>query len=203
VNHRLVRDRLVLHALSEAYRNIIPPTSFPVVLVFLEMPPEEVDVNVHPAKTEVRFRQPAFVHDFIRDSVRTTLMNARPAANFASALTAAPRASASLLVDVSPMPGPPDQPVFSPRPLPDSEAGPLAADAESFTLRSQSVPAAAARLDFADAAIAVGYDSPATAAEDATAEGETETATLNALATLKPLGQLRDSFILAMNEEGL
>ena len=203
VNQRLVRDRLVLHALSEAYRNIIPPTSFPVVLLFLEMPPEEVDVNVHPAKTEVRFRQPAFVHDFIRDSVRTTLMNARPAANFASALTAAPRASASLLVDVSPMPGPPDQPVFSPRPLPDSEAGSLAADAESFTLRSPSVPAAPTRLAFADTAIAVGYDSPVTAAEDATAEGETEAATLNALASLKPLGQLRDSFILAMNEEGL
>ena len=58
VNQRLVRDRLVLHALTEAYRNIIPPTSFPVVLLFLEMPPQEVDVNVHPAKTEVRFRQP-------------------------------------------------------------------------------------------------------------------------------------------------
>ena len=58
-NGRLIRDRLVLHALTEAYRNIIPPTSFPVVLLFLEMPPQEIDVNVHPAKTEVRFRQGA------------------------------------------------------------------------------------------------------------------------------------------------
>ena len=57
VNKRLIRDRLLLHAIIEAYRNVIPPTSFPVVLLFLEMPPEEVDVNVHPAKTEVRFRQ--------------------------------------------------------------------------------------------------------------------------------------------------
>ena len=57
VNGRLIRDRLIQHALTEAYRNIIPPTVFPVVLLFLEMPPAEVDVNVHPSKTEVRFRQ--------------------------------------------------------------------------------------------------------------------------------------------------
>src|SRR6202012_3071090 len=99
-NGRLIRDRLILHALSEAYRNITPPTSFPVVLLFLELPPQEVDVNVHPAKTEVRFRQQSFVHDFVRDSVRTALMKARPAASFYDALNSGPTASASLLVDV-------------------------------------------------------------------------------------------------------
>ncbi len=115
VNQRLIRDKLILHALSDAYRNIIPPTSYPVVLLFLEMPPQEVDVNVHPAKTEVRFRQPSFVHDFVRDTVRTTLMQARPAASFATALTGGPHdASSSLLIDVSPLPGVPDQPFFSP-----------------------------------------------------------------------------------------
>ena len=57
VNGRLIRDRVVQHALTEAYRNIIPPTVYPVVLLFLEMPATEVDVNVHPSKTEVRFRQ--------------------------------------------------------------------------------------------------------------------------------------------------
>ena len=205
VNHRLVRDRVVLHALTEAYRNIIPPTSFPVVLLFLEMPPQEVDVNVHPAKTEVRFRQSGFVHDFIRDTVRTTLMTARPAASFASALTSAPQASASLLLDVSPMPGPPGDPVFSPRQQPESDADPSAADAAYFTLRAPVAPESPGRLAFSDQGIAVGYEPAAAAAFSAdpanAIDGPEET--LNALATLKPLGQLRDSFILAANDEGL
>jgi DNA mismatch repair protein MutL len=205
VNHRLVRDRVVLHALTEAYRNIIPPTSFPVVLLFLEMPPQEVDVNVHPAKTEVRFRQSGFVHDFIRDTVRTTLMTARPAASFASALTSAPQASASLLLDVSPMPGPPGDPVFSPRQQPESDADPSAADAAGFTLRAPVAPESPGRLAFSDQGIAVGYEPAAAAAFSAdpanAIDGPEET--LNALATLKPLGQLRDSFILAANDEGL
>src|SRR5208283_4260825 len=73
VNGRLIRDRVVQHALTEAYRNVIPPTVYPVVLLFLEMPFTEVDVNVHPSKTEVRFRQSSVLHDFIRDSVRAVL----------------------------------------------------------------------------------------------------------------------------------
>ena len=80
VNGRLIRDKVVMHGILEGYRNIIPPTVYPVVLLFLEMPCTEVDVNVHPSKTEVRFRQQSFVHDFVRDSVRSALMAARPAA---------------------------------------------------------------------------------------------------------------------------
>jgi DNA mismatch repair protein MutL len=197
VNHRLVRDRVVLHALTEAYRNIIPPTSYPVVLLFLDMPPQEVDVNVHPAKTEVRFRQSSFVHDFIRDTVRTTLMTARPAASFVAALTTAPNASASLLIDVSPMPGPPNDTVFSPRPMPESEGEPSVADAADFVLRGPVVSESPGRFAFSDEGIAVGYET------DADIAGKGEGETLNALATLKSLGQLRDSFILAANEEGL
>jgi len=205
VNHRLVRDRVVLHALTEAYRNIIPPTSFPVVLLFLEMPPQEVDVNVHPAKTEVRFRQASFVHDFIRDTVRTTLMTARPAASFASALSGAPSASASLLIDVSPMPGPPGDTVFSPRIVTESETEPSAADADEFMLRAPVRPESPDRLAFSDPGLAVGYEMEegAAAAHSAAFEPDSPAETLNALATLKPLGQLRDSFILAANDEGL
>ena len=82
VNGRLIRDRLVQHALTEAYRNIIPPSVYPVVLLFLEMPAAEVDVNVHPSKTEVRFRQQSAMHDFVRYSVRAALMKARPVPQF-------------------------------------------------------------------------------------------------------------------------
>jgi len=84
VNRRLVRDRLILHAIHEAYRNILPPTVFPATLLFLEMPYDEVDVNVHPAKIEVRFRRSQFVHDFTRDAIRHALMNVRPIASFAT-----------------------------------------------------------------------------------------------------------------------
>jgi DNA mismatch repair protein MutL len=199
VNHRLVRDRLVLHALTEAYRNIIPPTSYPVVLLFLEMPPQEVDVNVHPAKTEVRFRQSSFVHDFIRDTVRTTLMTARPAASFASAMSGngVGRASSSLLLDVSPMPGEPGSTVFEPRIVEESEV--FGGDTNSFTLRPPVVPPSPGRLSFGEQGIAVGYE----VEERAGLQPDGTAGTLNALATLRPLGQLRDSFILAANDEGL
>ena len=96
VNGRLIRDRVVQHALTEAYRNIIPPTVYPVVLLFLEMPATEVDVNVHPSKTEVRFRQSSGLHDFIRDSVRAVLMKARPVPAFMTEIHAQPTASPSL-----------------------------------------------------------------------------------------------------------
>ena len=222
VNNRLVRDRVVLHALAEAYRNIIPPTSFPVVLLFLDMPPQEVDVNVHPAKTEVRFRQSAFVHDFIRDTVRNTLMTARPAASFATALgelhggISISQASSSLLLDVSPMPGAPDDVIFSPRTTAESaivvqsEGSPAAEDIDIFMLRESLVQQSAARLAFSDQGISVGYEeeepedaSCSSEGADAGAVGGSEDTTLTALTTLKPLGQYRDSFILATNDEGL
>src|SRR5579864_8767813 len=96
VNGRLIRDRLVQHALTEAYRNIIPPTVYPVVLLFLELPAGEVDVNVHPSKTEVRFRQQTAMHDFVRDSVRAALMKARPVPQFTTEIRAHATASPGL-----------------------------------------------------------------------------------------------------------
>src|SRR5437660_5850734 len=102
VNGRLIRDRLIQHALTDAYRNILPPTMYPVVLLFLELPTEEVDVNVHPSKTEVRFRQQTVMHDFVRDSVRAALMKARPVPQFTAEIRAHATASPSLTPGASP-----------------------------------------------------------------------------------------------------
>ncbi|MCU1223102.1 MAG: mismatch repair protein MutL [Edaphobacter sp.] len=213
VNQRLIRDKLILHALSEAYRNILPPTSYPVVLLFLEMPPQEVDVNVHPAKTEVRFRQPSFVHDFVRDTIRTTLIQARPAASFATALTSGPHgAASSLLLDVSPLPNGPTPPILDPDLEPtgfQSEPDPTPADtipftaakSPTFTLAAPIVPPSPGRFAFSGHSIPVGYDQAAQPTYGDAAPQQADT--LNALSTLKPLGQLRDSFILATNDEGL
>jgi DNA mismatch repair protein MutL len=76
VNGRFVRDRLISRALSEGYRSVLPHGVYPAALLFIEMPLEEVDVNVHPAKTEVRFRRAAAVADAVREAVRSALASA-------------------------------------------------------------------------------------------------------------------------------
>ncbi|HZQ92724.1 MAG TPA: DNA mismatch repair endonuclease MutL [Terriglobales bacterium] len=222
VNGRLIRDRLIQHALTEAYRNILPPTVFPVVLLFLELPNSEVDANVHPAKTEVRFRQQNFVHDFVRDAVRDTLMKARPVPHFTSEIRAHPTASQAL----------------SPGALPPS--GFSSAGEGGFALRPPGPPPMSQRFSFdAGTAIAVAADAsravatvdfaaPLAAGDPAAGDPAAVTAAFPAeahgcapeiapapeadvepapdalaLATLKPLGQVRDSFILAVNAGGL
>jgi DNA mismatch repair protein MutL len=76
VNGRFVRDQLIGRALSEGYRSILPHGVYPAALLFIETPLEEVDVNVHPAKTEVRFRRVAAVADAVREAVRSALASA-------------------------------------------------------------------------------------------------------------------------------
>ena len=229
VNKRLIRDRLLLHAIAEAYRNIIPPTSSPVVLLFLEMPPEEVDVNVHPAKTEVRFRQQSLVHDFVRDSIRNALIAARPVAGFRAALESSPAATPSLIpVPGSRLPG-------SPADVPSGEGVEVSMNPEPFSLTPRPVSPIPGRLPFGESEITgqleqqtlrqaaaalmdLRADSPDGSCSSecaggaahyvgqqgtAQVEAEQATTTLNHLRSLRPLGQLRESFILATGDEGL
>jgi len=76
VNGRPVRDRLLVGAVRGAYAEMLARDRHAVLALFLEIPPEEVDVNVHPAKTEVRFRDPAFVRGFIVSGLRHALDSA-------------------------------------------------------------------------------------------------------------------------------
>jgi DNA mismatch repair protein MutL len=235
VNKRLIRDRLLLHAVGEAYRNIIPPTSYPVVLLFLEMPPEEVDVNVHPAKTEVRFRQQNLVHDFVRDSLRAAIIQSRPAAGFLAALENSVAATPSLIP--SPASRLPEQQEGVPHPsVPDSDGAYPTESAFQLTppiLLPEPVnlpflphetparfdpnlqywqSAAESLVNTAGGtASACGSGEPEqprdlasrTMQITANIEVQREQANLNGLGSLRPLGQLRDSFILAVNDEGL
>jgi DNA mismatch repair protein MutL len=199
VNGRLIRDRLMLHALSAAYHNLMPASCFPFALLFLECDCEEVDVNVHPSKTEVRFRHQSWVHDFVRDSVRDQLMLSRPAPSF------------------SPNP----QPAAT---LPYSDFSQMMqndAAAPEFVLHPVAPPAA--RFDFGEGGIPLQAEAAAVIAPVGTQSSQlklrvpdthggfpSDVAMDSSMASsmvnigdLRPLGQLHHSFIIAAGRDGL
>ncbi|HWF46735.1 MAG TPA: DNA mismatch repair endonuclease MutL [Bryobacteraceae bacterium] len=217
VNGRLIRDKLLLHAISSAYHNLMPPACYPFALLFLNCDPGEVDVNVHPSKTEVRFRHGSLVHDFVRDAIREVLMRQRPASSM-------PMAQSPI---VSPLP-PPRQAVQRAAALPFSE---FSAVIEAFAeepVESQ-VPAAQSETpDFtvhpvprpdrdtggsavALPAAALAIDPPRATRHLPDTHGALEALppdwdrvdNLSALPDLRPLGQLHDSFIIAAGRDGL
>ncbi|PIE01673.1 MAG: DNA mismatch repair protein MutL [Acidobacteria bacterium] len=74
VNGRLVRDKVLNHAIYDAYREFGETRHYPIIFLFLECPSDEVDVNVHPAKTEIKFIHPNDVHDHVRDTLKAVLV---------------------------------------------------------------------------------------------------------------------------------
>jgi len=221
VNRRLVRDRLILHAIHEAYRNILPPNAFPATLLFLEMPYDEVDVNVHPAKIEVRFRRSQFVHDFTRDTIRQALVATRPIANFAAAATlggaamnpAAPPATFDNAYGVANRNG-----VVARAAIPAMEemgvgsgvgSDYASAGYELSGAPTQPVPqrfSFESGASFSPGAMPGGAAREPNWAENFARNGADAPATLphpDQIADLKPLGQVSASFIVAVNGEGL
>lgn len=229
VNRRLVRDRLILHAIHEAYRNVLPPNVFPATLLFLEMPYGEVDVNVHPAKIEVRFRRSQFVHDFTRDAIRQALMSTRPIASFAAAAT-----SANIAANPAPPPATFDSGFMETNPhsgvpramIPEMEeiglgsgvgsdyAAPTALELtpapvqpvpQRFPFEPGGTfnPGAMPGMTSGGAPVANREPNWAENLSRATADAPATLPRPDQIADLKPLGQVSASFIVAVNGEGL
>jgi DNA mismatch repair protein MutL len=215
VNGRLIRDRVLFHAISAAYHNLMPGGCYPFALLFLNCDPGEVDVNVHPAKTEVRFRHGAAVHDFVRDAIRDVLIESRPASSV-------PIAASSPVV---PQPRSPLSQRQAPgqrgAALPFSEFSavmetvsmePESFDAEPVTGSALpelviSAPVRSFVFEEREVVVAAG---PVTrrvpdthgALEQLPAEWD-RVDSLAALPDLRPLGQLHESFIVAAGRDGL
>ena len=225
VNKRLVRDRLILHAIHEAYRNIHPHAIFPATLLFLEMPYDEVDVNVHPAKIEVRFRRSQFVHDATRDAIRQALMNERPIASFAVAAgTVAQQrpqgnasnwtGPASSLTPITPAPTDAGIPRAIIPPMEEIGLGNGVASDGGFDLSSAPVQPVDQRFAFEPGSSFSGgtpsMAPPASVGSNwmgnlAGANGDAPASLPHPdqIADLKPLGQVSSSFIIAVNGQGL
>jgi len=184
INRRLVRDKIILHAISEAYRNILQAGTFPVVILFVSIPYEDVDVNVHPAKTEVRFKHQSFVHDAIRDSILSGLTQDKTIVPMESGIVGSSPFTAPALQSRIPDSWTSDDPIarapFALQPgmlRPAGDEGPL-------------------NLNFRTA-------QPADGREESQGITTTYPEFDRVKSELQPLGQLRDSFIVATDSSGL
>lgn len=220
VNGRLIRDKVLLHAISAAYHNLMPPGCYPFALLFLNCDPSEVDVNVHPSKTEVRFRHGAAVHDFVRDAIREVLIESRPASSIplppSSPIEpqARPQRGADLpfsefsgrleVATIDPISA--DQFSVAPASLRESKDEPQALP--EITISPPSPQRGSAYISEepprVNAAPQPARRIPEThGAFDQLPADWDRVDTLAALPDLRPLGQLHDSFIVAAGRDGL
>ena len=195
VNGRLIRDRLLLHSLSSAYHNLMPPACYPFALLFVDCDCEEVDVNVHPSKTEIRFRHGSFVHDFVRDSIRERLIATRPVSSIPASTQPQPAADLPFSDFTQRI----ENQRFELAPVEDLPSERIE-DLPVFTLNKTAAPAP--RFDFGASEIVRAPQIPDTHGPLAQHIIDSPQ-NLAALTDLRPLGQIHDSFIIAAGRDGL
>jgi DNA mismatch repair protein MutL len=236
VNKRFVRDKTIAGGLLDGYRSILPHGVYPVAFLFIDIPLEEIDVNVHPAKTEIRFRRTEAVKDVIADAVRGALaaagiaeelentarltppveniepvpVNGRkfeaeqaaiefPLDEFGGAISGTFNSMAELPEALA---GPSDEVTGeSPEPLSDSDLSEKFELIANERLETQKVPephdrAKVTRSNGALSAALPPLDSAVSLAQQAEVDQI-------ASRSIRPIGQLRESFIIAVDDEGL
>lgn len=234
VNKRFVRDKTIAGGILEGYRSVLPHGVYPVAFLFIDLPLDEVDVNVHPSKTEVRFRRTEAVKDAVAEAVRSALSSAgvvgepdaaenEPVRSYAETQPAVPQeVSVQEPID------------FSPDPLPlnedfDRNLANVALERETAEVTAKNptlLPSEQrSKLDLFDRAFEEHMLVNAAAASDhyssvpspESGVGLPELPPLNSATHLakpadpeslsyskiQPLGQLRESFIIAVDDEGI
>jgi len=188
VNGRVIRDKLVSHAIRQAYRDVLYHGRHPAFVLNLEMAPEQVDVNVHPTKHEVRFREGRLAHDFIFRAIHRSLADVRP--GDAETEGQAEQSMPMMGVNPSPQQGAAVMPLSSPQPVASHGGG-----AATYTQQSNISLGVQEQLN--DAYKVLSASTVEAPLNDSDAE----------LSEVPPLGfavaQLHGIYILAQNEAGL
>ncbi len=191
VNRRTVRDKVITSAVRAAYRNIIPASAYPVILLFIQLPFDEVDVNAHPAKIEIRFRQQGLIHDLVRESIQRALVRHPSIPSYEH------RSAGDSATEVGPQPGATVQPgpsgaVFDlAAPLPPVDAFQRAFH---YPFREVTVPVEPSSAEHRslrlrpDLLVAAPLESDAPVLD---------------AGRVRILGQIHDSYIIACDKEGL
>lgn len=228
VNQRFVRDKTIAGGLIEGYRSVLPHGVYPVAFLFLDVPVEEIDVNVHPAKTEIRFRRSEAVKDVIAEAVREALSKAG----------IVPNVPEQPISSVVPLPEKFDKEFASPGDIQTPSDGTslrsssaefvgrslIIEDQPAFELLSATVSDTEQRLDEISRAFeksvemradtaTVEREPPVGAAPKGyavlppvnSAEKLAKSVGVESIsgAKIRPIAQLHDSFIIAVDDEGL